>query len=264
MKKYAIVWMLMPPEVGFVAALGAEEPIHLPVFLAEENLALFERGEGAYFSPVTLLCGILLGSSTDPPGVDLEDTERYYPKALSLIAPELGMLNVGELILEAGGTIRREFGCAISARFLKNGMKFAPDSSKIRSDYIVDLWVAASDQDDPDYVAVFRKIVPILKTLDYGQLPSDIRKFISYIAAFVLSELEPEGVERYLDNNFSSADLEWDEDQKSHYSNYKASGRFLWPTIDPVDGAGKTPYRGKEPVEPAVNHVLFGEQTLRS
>jgi hypothetical protein len=56
----------MSSKVGFVAALGASETIHLPLFLSGNDLAAFKKSGAVNFSPVTLLYGILYGASDGP------------------------------------------------------------------------------------------------------------------------------------------------------------------------------------------------------
>lgn len=231
MNEHSIVWLPMSPKVGFVAALGAEQTIHLPLFLSGSDLTDFKKGRGVHFTPVTLLRGILYGASDDPPTVDLPLSASYFSKALTLLVPELNMPDIETMILTAGANIRQEFGSAVSARMLENGLRFVPKSSKIRSDCIVDLWVAAEEREEPDHRIVLRDIVSMLKKLDYKEVSPAARKCLSYIATVAFSEIEPAGLTRFMDESFDTQDRQWIDKERTQISEYMASKRFSWKAL---------------------------------
>ncbi len=231
MKEHSIVWLPMSPKVGFVAALGAKETLHLPVFLSGNDLTAFEQGRGVHFTPVTLLYGILYGLSDDPPTVDLHLSARYFQKAMGLLITELNMPTVEAMILQAGANIRQEFGSAVSARFLENGLQFALDSARIRSDWVVDLWVAAEERREPDYLTVLHTIVEMLKQVNYREISPDARKCLSYIATVSFSELEPSGLAEFISESFEAEDLQWSEKERKQINEYMASKSFSWSAL---------------------------------
>ena len=42
-KEHSLVWFPMSADVGFIAAIGATEKIHTPLFLSGDDLAAFKR-----------------------------------------------------------------------------------------------------------------------------------------------------------------------------------------------------------------------------
>jgi hypothetical protein len=221
----------MSTKVGFVAALGANQTIHLPVFLSGDDLMAFKAGQGVHFAPVTLLYGILYGASDDPPTVDFSLSASYFSKALSLLVPELNMPNVEELILRAGANVRQEFGSFVSGRMLENGLQFVPESARIRSDCIVDLWAAAEDRMEPDHHSILRKILEILKELDLEGVSPAAKKCLSYIATVAFSEVEPANLDLFIEENFETEDLRWTDKEKEQIAEYMSTKRFSWSAL---------------------------------
>ncbi len=231
MKEHSIVWFPMAPSVGFLAAVGATEKTHLPLFLSGNDLDAFKRTGAVNFSPVTLLYGILYGASDDPPTLDVSLSSRYFAKALELLAPELKMPDVEQLILTAGANARQEFGSAVSARMMGNGLGFVPQSDKIRSDFVVDLWVSAEERDESEHLVVLREIVSLLKQIDIASLAPPFRKCLSYIATVAFSETEPSAEADFVRAHFSAEDLDWIPKEKKQIGDYRQSKRFSWRAL---------------------------------
>ncbi len=228
MKEHSLVWFPMSPDVGFIAAIGATEKIHVPLFLSGDDLAAFKRTGAVNFNPVSLLYGILYGISDRAPTVDRDLSSRHFPKALELLAPELKMPDVETLILTAGANVRQEFGSGVSAIMLSNALQLLPESNKIRSDCVVDTWVAAEERDDPSHMEVLRSIVPMLEDIDFASLAPPFRKCLSYIATVAFSEVDPERTASFMQRHFTDDDLDWIPKEKTQIANYKETGRFSW------------------------------------
>jgi hypothetical protein len=194
-------------------------------------LTAFKQGRGVNVNPLTLLYGVLYGASDDPPTVDLPLSASYFAKALELLAIELEEPDVESIILEAGAYIRKVFGTTVSARILDNGLQFVPESDKIRSDCIVDMWVAAEEREEPDYLTVMRDIVAMLKKLNFKSVAPAVRNCLSYIATVAFSEVEPTGLTRFIDENFTTEDLDWIDKDKLQISEYLSTRRFSWNAL---------------------------------
>ena len=228
MKEHSLVWFPMSADVGFIAAIGATEKIHVPLFLSGEDLAAFKRTGAVNFNPVSLLYGILYGISDRAPTVDRDLSSRYFSKALELLAPELKMPGVETLILTAGANVRQEFGAAVSAIMLRNALQILPESNKIRSDCVVDTWLAAEECDDPGHREVFRSIVSMLEDIDFASLAPPFRKCLSYIATVAFSEVYPDREKAFMQRHFSDDDLDWIPTEKTQMANYRKTGQFSW------------------------------------
>lgn len=231
MKEYSLIWFPMSPKVGFIAALGATEKIHVPLFLSGDDLATFKQTGAVDFSPVTLLYGILYGISDRAPTVDRELSSRYFPKALELLATELKMPDVETLVLTAAANIRQDFGSAVSAIMLMNALQILSGSNKIRSDCAVDTWVAAEECNDPNHAAVLGTIVSMLKIIDFASLAPPFRKCLSYIAMVAFSEINPEMETAFMEKHFSPEDLDWIPKEKKKIAKYRASKQFSWKAL---------------------------------
>jgi hypothetical protein len=231
MKEHSIAWLPINPAVGFVSALGATQSIHLPIFLSGKDLDVFKAAGGINFNPMTLTFGILLGISDEAPGVDFEYSSQHFRKAFELLAKEFDMPDEEILVLSATARIRDEFGSELSGRMLENALSYYPQSAKIRSDCIMDMWVAAQERAEPDHLPVFAKIVESLKLLEVSGNPENIRKALSYIATVAFSEVEPESLDDFCRANFVLADFDWIESEKHQIERYKATGQFSWKLL---------------------------------
>jgi len=231
MKEYSLVWLPMSPEVGFIAAIGAREKIHVPLFLSGDDLAAFKRSGAVNFNPVTLLYGILYGISDRAPTVDRSLSARYFPKALDLLAPELKMPDVETLILTAGANIRQDFGSAVSAIMLRNGLRILPESNKILCDCVVDTWVAAEQCDDPNHTSVLKDIISMLNRIDIPSLAPPFRKCLSYIATVAFAEVAPQMEGAFILEHFSHDDLDWIQKEKDQIAEYRRTKQFSWKAL---------------------------------
>jgi hypothetical protein len=231
MKEYSLVWFPMSPEVGFIAALGATEKIHVPLFLSGNDLAAFKRSGAVNFSPVTLLYGILYGISDRAPTVDRSLSSCYFSKALELLAPELKMPDVETLILTAGANVRQDFGSAVSAIMLRNGLEILPESTKIRCDCVVDIWIAAEECNDPNHTEVLKTIVSMLNQIDIQSLASPFRKCLSYIATIAFIATAPEMEAAFIEKHFCRADIDWIPKEKKQIAEYRKSKQFSWKAL---------------------------------
>lgn len=231
MKDYSLVWFPMSPEVGFIAALGATETIHVPLFLSGDDLAAFKQTGGVNFSQVTVLYGILYGLSDRAPTVNRSLSSRHYPKALALLALELKMPDVETLILTVGANVRQDFGSAVSAIMLRNGLHILPGSNKIRSDCVVDTWVAAEECDDRNHTDVLQTIVSMLKEIDFASLAPSFRKCLSYIATVAFSEIDPSMETSFIHEHFAEEDLDWIPKEKKQIVDYRESKQFSWRSL---------------------------------
>ena len=231
MDEYSLIWVPMPAENNFVVALGAKQNIHLPFFLFGDDLTSFKKGKGVNSNFETLLYGILYGVSDNAPTVNKELSLKYFPKAIEILTSELEMLDEETLIITAGANIRQKFGSAISARILENGISFVPKSSKIKSDLIVDIWVASENSDEPKYIDVLKKIVSILKEINFASISPDVRKTLCYIATVAFNEVEPKSLVHFMETNFTESDRQWPIRQKNQISDYLESKRFSWEAL---------------------------------
>lgn len=231
MKGYSLVWFPMSPEVGFIAALGATEAIHVPLFLSGDDLAAFKQNGGVNFDPVTLLYGILYGISDRTPTVDRSLSSRYFPKALDLLARDLKMPDVETLILTAGANVRQEFGSAVSAIMLTNGLQILPRSNKLRSDCVVDSWVAAEECDDRNHIKILQSIVSLLREVDFTSLAPPFRKCLSYIATVGFLETDPDMEAAFVQQHFSDEDIDWIPKEKKQIAAYRNSKQFSWSAL---------------------------------
>lgn len=109
-----------------------------------------EEGSGGItfeMSERSLLFAILIEYQHGAPTLVLEIVQPYLKTVLEYLVRGYGMSGLEALILKAAATIREDFGQEISRIALMSGMEIAPESSAIRSDFLLDTWCRLQNGD---------------------------------------------------------------------------------------------------------------------
>ena len=122
--------------------------IYLPFLQHDKE----EGSDGISFdmSEKNLLFAILIHYQEGAPTIVLEFVQPYLKSVLETLTKGYGMSGLEALILKASATIRADFGQEISRIALMSGMEIAPESSAIRSDFLLDTWCRLQNG-DPAY-----------------------------------------------------------------------------------------------------------------
>ena len=154
MRSSSVVWLPVGGKVvemlPWLPAVPTEYEggIYLPFLQLEKE----EGRDGAPFemSEKSLLFAILIHYQKGAPTLVLELVQPYLKIVLEELAKGYQMSGLEELIIKAAATIRADFGQSISRVALKSGMEIVPESSAIRSDFLLDTWCRLQNG-DPAY-----------------------------------------------------------------------------------------------------------------
>ncbi len=163
---------------------------HLPWFIWGENLEKFKANNSFELSEESLLKGILYGLS---PRI-MKVGAGYNEGDLLLI---LNKLKLGykydseeALILHAAGNIRNKNGIFPCLTILRTGMYLLPESSKIKSDYIMGLWEKACENEDNE--SIYEEILELIPKIDLEDIYSTAKETICYYGLCSLVLLKQE------------------------------------------------------------------------
>ena len=163
---------------------------HLPWFIWGDNLENFKANISFELTEECLLKGILYGLS---PRI-MKVGSGYNEGDLLLI---LNKLKLGykydseeALILHASGNIRNKNGIFPCLTILRTGMYLLPESSKIKSDYIMGLWEKACENEDNE--SIYEEILELIPKIDLEDIYSAAKETTCYYGLCSLVLLKQE------------------------------------------------------------------------
>lgn len=170
MKSAGVVWVPMGDGIREVLPwLPTELPEHEgSIFLPFMRIEGEDR-KGISFdgSERSLMFAIMMNYPCNAPLITAGIVQPYMRTLLAMLADGFHMDGMEELFLQAAASIRTEYGQSMSRIALKTGMDLVPDSSGIKSDFILDTWCRLQNG-SPDYwpelasevIGVFPSVVP--------------------------------------------------------------------------------------------------------
>lgn len=170
---------------GWAKALtDGEAPAQMPYFVGGEAYERMENHEGVTLTPYMMLCGILT-EWFDPCKYAMSAGRKELRKFLLLILDQLreqfGIDTMEEMILNAAGRVRAEHGSLPAIRLLTAGCDILPDSSKIRSDLIIDTWFIIEHAPGVDRPNAMEGIARLFDEIDLAVVMEDLVAVLCYI-----------------------------------------------------------------------------------
>ena len=166
---------------------------HLPFLVYGSDYNALQNKEKFQVTEKNLLLGILYGlyeiEESPKPWIDLKNIDTFL-HLLDVLGQGFKFTDPEQMILDVASMAREEIGSNVSYKILRTGGNLIPNSSKIKSDLIMDTWIYVSDYDN-DYDEL-EKIVPLIKQLDLQTILPDVKELICYYGLCSLVLLEDE------------------------------------------------------------------------
>ena len=207
-RKYSLVWKECVENSTLARRFNVPRFTgFLPFFIWGEDAAVVEKGGKVELHEQQLLKGILYGlyemDRDSKPWHD-EKNRRTYLHLLELLCNGFGFENPEIMILDVASNVREQHGNEPSHRMLISGTKLIPESSKIKSDLICDLWeiIAAEKRNDglsKEQEEMLDQILRLIDEIIMQELhpsPSEIICFLG-LTALILFERD-EKIDNYL------------------------------------------------------------------
>ena len=198
-----VVWLFKPE--GWCAHLGPGAPGAVPYFPPLERSGEFRTGKRIEFDALDLLCGVLYAWSALFEPERCEDPavrRRFLLRLLEDLRRELGWATIEQLILDAAAERKKDYGPGAAIPMLLAGRDIRPESFKIRSDLILDLWLLLEESDEIDPLPVCQCIVEQYEGMDLQALNTNTREQIVYLYGAALHLL---GQHRAFKRHFQGA-----------------------------------------------------------
>ena len=151
----------------------------LPWFVWGENLEKFKATNAFNLSEESLLKGILYGLSPSSPKIGgIIYDEDVLLAILDKLQEGFKFESREQLIIDTMLNVRSINGVNVANAILKTGMNLLPESSKIKSDYIVTLWEIACEKNDN--ATIYTEIVELIPNIDLEDIISSSKEVICY------------------------------------------------------------------------------------
>ena len=151
----------------------------VPWFIWGKNLEKFKATNTFNLSEECLLKGILYGlspSCTKVGGIFYD--EDVLLAILDKLQEGFKFKSREELILDTALNVRDINGVHLANAILRTGMNLLPESSKIKSDYILSLWEIACEK--KDNASIYTEIIELIPNVDLEDILNTAKESICY------------------------------------------------------------------------------------
>jgi hypothetical protein len=180
-EKYSIVWK----ECGKNSKTSKrfyvpEYEGSLPFFLSGQEVKDIKNKKSILLKETHLLKGILYGLSKNFPHSKLlhqKPDKKTFLYLLDVLTNGFKFESPEKMVLDIAHGIREKNGSQASTIILEVGSDLIPESSKIKSDLICDLWTLFSENEDKSLLTKINHIIP---QVDLDDIHSDAKQVICY------------------------------------------------------------------------------------
>jgi len=158
-----------------------------------EALNRFKEQQSVNTDEYQLLRGILVGYHDENMPHQSERNLKLLEGLLPTLAKGFGYDSIEALILEAAAQLREQNGDYPSYLALKTGMTVVPESSSIRSDFILDISSILESCLPDEPKDLLEKITEAFQDIDLDKILEDARApiiFMNFVALKMLGEQE--------------------------------------------------------------------------
>ena len=150
----------------------------VPWFVWGENAEKLKATNTCDLSEECLLKGILYGLSPSSPKFAMIYDEDVLLAILDKLQEGFKFKSREELILDTALNVRSINGVYVANAILRTGMNLLPESSKIKSDYIISLWEIACEK--KDNASIYTEIIELIPNVDLEDILNTAKQVICY------------------------------------------------------------------------------------
>lgn len=172
-----------------VKRLGSKEQVYLPFFIDGESLVALQEKKPVPPDVHSLLRGILISYFDVSSYLPLErDTVQHH---LEVVIHDLTNVfksrSTEKIILDTSAILRENNGPWVSRVALRTGMSLIPDSSPIRSDFIMDVWGLLKEEPPHQQQISFEEIAEAYSGLRLDAVLAGARELLVFAHFVALS-----------------------------------------------------------------------------
>ena len=187
----------------------------VPWFIWGENLENFEATNQFNLTEECLLKGILYGLSPTTRKTGAIYEEEKLLAILDELQQGFHHKSRETLILNVAYNIKDVNGIHVALGILRTGMYLLPDSSKIKSDYVIDLWQEACENEDNE--SIYQEILELIPQIDLEDIHIGAKETICYYGLCSLFLLKPDTkanhdidqyIKQYIDETITFSEIQ--------------------------------------------------------
>lgn len=173
---------------------------YLPFFVWGQELERLENKQSVELREEHLLKGILYGlyefDHNPKPWHQKKDRETLL-YLLDVLGNGFKYENPEKMILDVAYNVREKNGNGASRIILEVGNNLMPQSSKIKSDLVCDLWAVISEQEESK--ELLNEIITLIDQMDLSDIHPDAKEVVCYYGLCALVFLnDNSGISEYL------------------------------------------------------------------
>ncbi len=154
---------------------------YLPFFIWGQELEQLEKNQSLELREGHLLKGILYGlyefDHNPKPWHQQKDRETLL-YLLDVLGNGFKYDNPEKMILDIAFDVREKNGNGVSRIILEVGNNLIPQSSKIKSDLVCDLWAVISEKEENK--ELLNEIITLIHQMDLSDIHSDAKEIVCY------------------------------------------------------------------------------------
>jgi len=150
----------------------------IPWFVWGENLENYKATSTLSLTEECLLKGILYGLAPTTPKIGAIYEEEALLTILDKLQQGYNHKTREIQILNVAYSIKDVNGIYVSLGILRTGMYLLPESSPIKSDYIMSLWEKACENEDNE--SIYKEILELIPKIDLTTINSGAKECICY------------------------------------------------------------------------------------
>lgn len=213
--QYSVVWQKCSKNSKISSRFYVPEyEGYLPFFIWGDELSAFKEKKEIQLREEQLLKGILFGLyefDNDPKPWHQEENRKTLLYLLDVLGNGFKYETPEKMVLDVAYSLREQVGNEVSCTVLDVGRNLVPDSSPIKSDLILDLWILStvSENKGKEY---FERIVQLIQQIQLDKILPEAKEIICYYgfcAAVLLKkeDLISAYLEKYVYPNVTGDDL---------------------------------------------------------
>ncbi|MEO6865026.1 MAG: hypothetical protein ABI229_06220 [Gemmatimonadaceae bacterium] len=190
---FAMIWRNFRETSPTNRRLGPSQVVSFPYMLEGDARQAMQAGQRVALGPVELLRGIMIGYLDLPPVVDV--SKPHLRDALDDLVTLLSAPSLEILLIDAAADMRERHSMESARIALETGMTILPQSSLMRSDYIMTTWSAITSRAGmadfglEESQRLCGDIVTAYSSIDLDIVEPDAVEFVVYAQLVALSYL---------------------------------------------------------------------------
>jgi len=197
-QNYAIVWQEITSTSNIAKEFNLKIGGDIPYLIYGQNLIDIKSERTVPLDEFMLLTGILTNWSFHNPKIDRQKNDDLWRILLDRLRLGFKFLTTEKMILDVAYKLREDLGAEVSCKVLITGAELIPNSSKIKSDLVLDIFELHRIRKN---ILDLYMIQKLCNKINFDEIDTNAAQLVAYINLCALHFLnQKEGVSNFLHN----------------------------------------------------------------